>query len=381
MWACAAQRHIQLWQPGKPPAHRMQRVLKPTLHLYAATNPIPQSGVINNQGVTGTGVFTDITGAATRGAAPDPGAYEFTPPGNDAAITDFILPPIPHCANSLNVQFELTNAGGNPLNSVTINWTVNGVPQPVVNWTGPTLAPGLSTVVTLGTVPVTGFNLYNFSATSSNPNGGPDANPANDSYTYNGFRRGFEGGITINQSAPASATNYINFQTAADALSQFGVCTPVTITVMNGPYSEQVVFNTIPGTGAVNTVTLDGNNQTLEYNPTVTTSDHILQLNAVNYMIVENLRIVSLHVTQGRGIHITNGASKLAIRNNNVTVSLTNAASTSFGIIISGSNWLLDGSLIRQCGYFGQHRYRRIFSYPAFGSALEHTVNTHFGDQ
>lgn len=66
---------------------------------------------------------------------------------------------------------------------------------------------------------------------------------------------------------------------------------------MNGPYSEQVVFNTIPGTGAVNRVTLDGNNQTLEYNPTVTTSDHILQLNAVNYMIVENLRIVSLHVT------------------------------------------------------------------------------------
>lgn len=312
--------------------------------FVAVNNPIPQSGVINNQAQTGTGITTDITNA-TRGAAPDPGAYEFTPPGNDAAITDFILPPIPHCANTLDVQFELTNAGGNPLNSVTINWTVNGIPQPVVNWTGPTLAPGLSTVVTLGTVPVTGSNSYNFSATSSNPNGGPDANPANDTYTHNGFRRGIEGALTINQSAPSSTTNFIDFQSAATALSQFGVCTPVTINVMNGPYNEQVVFNTIPGTSATNTVTLNGNNQTLEYNPTVTASDHILQLNAVNYMIVENMRIVSLHVTQGRGIHITNGSSKLVIRNNEVNVSLTNATSSSFGIIISGANWLLDGSL------------------------------------
>ncbi|MBK7559354.1 MAG: right-handed parallel beta-helix repeat-containing protein [Chitinophagaceae bacterium] len=307
-------------------------------------NPVPRSAVINNQAVTGTGITTDITGAA-RGAAPDPGAYEFSPPSGDAAMTGFILPPIPHCANTLDVQFELTNAGGDPLNSVTINWTVNGVPQTSVNWTGPSLPPGLSTIVTLGTVPVTGSNMYNFSATSSNPNGGPDSNPANDSYTYNGFRRGFEGAFTINVAAPASATNFQTFQNIANALSQHGVCSPVNITVMNGSYFEQVVFNAIPGTSPVNTVTLNGNNQVLEFNPTVATSDHILQLNGVTHMIVENLRVTSLHLTQGRGIHITNGASKLAIRNNIVNVSLTNSTSSAFGIIISGANWLLDGSL------------------------------------
>lgn len=313
-------------------------------NFVSAANPIPQSGVINNQALTGTGITTDITNA-TRGAAPDPGAYEFSPGNNDAAITDFVLPTLPHCANTLAVQFELTNAGGNPLNTVTINWTVNGVPQTPVNWAGPTLPPGQFTVVTLGTVPVTGANIYNFSATSSNPNGFPDSNTANDSYTYNGFRRGFEGALTINVSAAPSATNYINFQSVANALSQHGVCSPVTITVLNGPYNEQVVFNTIPGSSPVNTVTLNGNNQTLEFNPTNPSSDHILQLNAVTHMIVENLRINSLHVTQGRGIHITNGASKLAIRNNIVNVSLTNATSSAFGIIISGANWLLDGSL------------------------------------
>ena len=243
------------------------------------------------------------------------------------------------------MQFELTNAGGNALNSVDINWTVNGVPQSAVNWTGPPLAPGLSTIVTLGTVPVTGSNIYNFSATSSSPNGGTDTNPANDNFTYNGFRRGLEGALTINSSAPASATNFTSFQSAANTLAMHGVCSPVTITVLNGSYNEQVVFNTIPGTNAVNTVTLNGNNQVLEYNPTVTASDHILQLKAVTYMIVENLRVNSLHATQGRGIHITNGSSKLVMRNNIVNVSLVNSTSSAFGIIISGANWLLDGSL------------------------------------
>ncbi len=312
--------------------------------LFQPGTAIPQSGVINGAGIAVAGITTDITGAA-RSNPPDPGAYEFSPPGDDAAITNFVMPAIPHCATTLVVQFVLTNAGGNTLNTVTINWTANGVPQPVVNWSGPPLASGQSTTVTLGTVTVTGTNTYNFSATASNPNGGPDANPANDSYTFNGFRRGMEGSFTINVAAPASSTNYQSFQAIANELSQYGVCTPVTITVLNGPYNQQVVFHSIPGTSAVNTVTLNGNSQILNFNPSDPDEDHILQLNGVNYMIVQNLTVASLHPTQGRGIHITNNASKLVISNNTVQVSTTNSTSSAFGIIVSGENWLLDGSL------------------------------------
>ena len=355
------------WVPGGNVAYRPPSVTFPTPLIYptlaswqaasgqdansfeadpffiSTTNPVPRSAVINNQAWNGTGITTDITGA-TRSATPDPGAYEFSPPSADAAITDFILPTIPHCASTLAVQFELTNAGGDPLNSVTINWTVNGVPQPVVNWTG-TLAPGLSTNVTLGTIPVSSNILYNFTATSSNPNGVPDINPSNDSHTFNGFRKGFDGIYTINSGAPSSTTNFTSFQAIADTLSMYGVCNAVTINVSNGPYTEQVVFNSIPGTSAVNTITLSGNNQVLQFNPTNPTADHVLQLNGVTHMIVQQLTVNSLHATQGRGIHITNNASKLAIRNNTVNVSTTNSTSIAFGIIISGVNWLLDGSL------------------------------------
>jgi Right handed beta helix region/Secretion system C-terminal sorting domain len=311
--------------------------------FQSVTNPIPTSAVINNQALAGTGITTDITGA-TRGAAPDPGAYEFAPPTADASISNYILPTIPYCAANLDVRFELTNVGADPLNSVVINWTVNGVPQPAVNWAGPTLASGASTIVTLGNIPIAPNTFYDFSATSSLPNGGLDINPANDNYTFTGFRQAFAGTVTINAAAASSPTNYQGFQSMANALSQYGLCSAVIINVLNGAYTEQVVFNTIPGSSAVNTVTLNGNGQTLQYNPTVAAQDHILQLNAVTHMIVENLTVNSLHATQGRGIHITNGASKLVIRNNTVNVSVTNSTSICFGIIISGQNWLLDGS-------------------------------------
>jgi hypothetical protein len=312
--------------------------------LFQAGTAIPQSAVINGQGIAITGITTDILGV-TRTNPPDPGAYEFAPPSGDAAITNFIVPVRPHCANTLNVQFELTNAGADPLNTVTINWTVNGVPQAPVNWAGPSLPSGSSTIVTLGTIPVTGSNVYNLSATSSNPNGGPDVNPTNDTYTYNGFRRGLEGAFTINASAPASATNYQTFTSIANALSLNGVCSPVTITVLNGPYTEQVVFNIIPGTSSTNTVVLDGNNQLLQFFPSDPDDDHILQLNGVTHMAVKNLRVSSQNPLMGRGIHITNNASKLLIENNVVNVTTLNSTSVAFGIIISGENWLLDGSL------------------------------------
>ncbi len=310
---------------------------------FQAGTAIPQSGVINGQGIAIAGITIDILGV-TRSTPPDPGAYEFAPPAGDAAITAYVLPTLPHCGSTLDVQFRLTNAGADPLNTVTINWSVNGVPQPVVNWAGPTLASGASTTVTLGNIPVASNTLYNFSATSSNPNGFPDVNTANDNFVYTGFRKGFDSPVTINAVAATTPTNFQSFQAAADQLALYGVCAPVVITVSGGPYTEKVTFNSIPGTNGTNTVTLNGNSQVLQFN-VADMEDAVLQLSGVNYMIVENLTVNSTHPTDGRGIHITNNASRITIRNNIVNVSTTNSVSSSFGIIISGDNWLLDGSL------------------------------------
>lgn len=313
---------------------------------FQANTAIPSSGIINGKGETGLNITTDISGA-TRTSPPDPGAYEFSPAADDAAITNFIVPSLPYCNTSLDVQFELTNAGSGNLTSAKIDWTVNGVTQTQVNWAG-SLASGASTIVTLGTVPVTGSNLYNFSAAVSLPNGNVDANAANDGFTYTGFRRGMDGIFTINKTIPASATNYISVQSLANDLAFYGVCSPVTVNVEagTGPYTEQVTFSPIPGTSTTNTVVLNGNHEILQFTATSAfPSDFTVKFDSVKYVTLENFRIMSLHATNGTGVYITRHSTDITIRKNVIEVSTSATASTTFGILATGSSsYLLNGT-------------------------------------
>ncbi len=320
------------------------------------TLPRPTSGIINDKGTPIAGVVDDITGATgNRTTTPDPGAFEFSPAADDAAITAFIAPATPFCAAMLDVEFELTNSGSSTLDSVTIDWEVNSVPQTPVQLSGLGLVSGASVIVTLGAVSVTDNTLYTFTAASSNPNGSPDSNPSNDSFTFTGWRKGFIGAYTINNNAAASATNYTSFQSISNDLSAYGACGPVTIDVdaASNTYTEQAVFNPIPGTDNNNTVAINGNGQTIEFNPTQAVSDHLIKLDGIQYFTLNNLRIVSLHATNGRGIFITNDASFINITNNTIEVSKTATGSTTFGILAGGANWLLDGSLSRNLNISG----------------------------
>ena len=304
---------------------------------------IPTSGVINDKGTTIAGISTDITGAP-RNAMPDPGAYEFAPSSNDAGVTGFVSPALPHCGNTLNVQFVLTNAGAAALTSAVINWSVNGAAQPVVNWTG-NIASGDTGHITLGTIPVSGSTTYEFTATVSSPNGQADPNATNNSFTFSGFRRGMGGAFTIDKNGSASATNYTSFQGIANDLAMYGVCGPVTISVLNGPYTEQVSFDSIPGSGALSVVTLNGNGQELNFGGHFSVKSYVLQLNNVHHFIVENLVVKSTDVDSGRGIFITGNASNITLRGNTVEVSTSVTTPSSFPIIASGANYLSNGSL------------------------------------
>lgn len=315
-----------------------------TIPYFQTGTAIPTSGIINNKGTSIPSVTTDIVGAA-RTASPDPGAYEFTPLSIDAALSRFVPPAYPHCAENLDVQFELTNVGNDPLTSATINWIVNGIVQPAVNWTG-SLASGASTIVMLGKTDIAGGNVYQFSATVSNPNGMADGNPANNTQTYGGFRAGMSGNFTINAAAAASASNYTNFQSLANDLSAYGVCGPVKIDVLNGPYTAQVVFDSIPGANAAAQIVISGNNQLLSYPTNATGNDHVIKLNNVDYVTIEDLQVKSTDPTNGRAIFITNGSSFITINRCSVEVSKTATGSTSFGIIASGVNYLLNGSFV-----------------------------------
>jgi hypothetical protein len=311
---------------------------------FTLNTAIPTSAIINNQAVSVAGITTDIVGASRTGT-PDPGAYEFASAPIDAAISRFVPPAAPFCGSSLSVQFELTNSGSNTLTSATIDWTVNGVPQTPINWTG-SLVSGTSIVVILGNIPINSANTYQLIATVSGPNGQIDAYAPNNSVTYSGYRSGMAGAFTINGGSPASPSNYHNFQSLANDLSIYGVCGTVDISVLNGPYVEQVSFYSIPGASSDNSIRLNGNNQLLSFNASSLT-DHVLELNNVHYLSIQALHLKSTHATNGRALFITNGASHIDISRCNIEVSKTSTSSDAFGILASGENYLLDGSFAK----------------------------------
>ena len=82
------------------------------------------------------------------------------------------------CDTPYSPSFNFTNNGTQTLTSAVINLKLDATSLSSINWTG-SLAPGASTSVTLaGLNPTVG--AHNLSAIVTNPNGGTDVNPGND---------------------------------------------------------------------------------------------------------------------------------------------------------------------------------------------------------
>jgi hypothetical protein len=160
----------------------------------------------------------------------------------------------------------------------------------------------------------------------------------------------FPGGTyTINSGAVTGGTNFQTFADAVAALS-CGISGPVVFNVAtgSGPYTEQISIPQIGGASAVNTITFNGNNATIQATPT-TTDRHIIRLNGADYVTFKKLSIVAVSgSTFGWGIHLTNGADNNKIDSCTIDISTVSSTtqSNSAGIVASGSTTVVttDGS-------------------------------------
>ncbi|HRP88650.1 MAG TPA: PKD domain-containing protein [Edaphocola sp.] len=262
---------------------------------------------------------------------------------NNAGIPDLVAP-VNFCASQQDVKVKVRNYGSNILNTLQVQWSMNGVMQTPVNITTPIDTPGSvagnELTVTLGN--------YNFSSAAVNlkawttlPNGGVDTINSNDTLTTV-LQSSLSGTYTINSGAPASATNYQNFTDFADDLNTYGVCGPVIANVVtgSGPYNERVNFDDIAGTSATNTIRINGNGETLQYNATATTNMQILTLDGTKYFTLNNLKVKALNAGYGWGVHIMGNAERDSIINCTIDLSAvtTNVSSVNAnGIVVSGS--------------------------------------------
>ena len=108
--------------------------------------------------------------------------------------------------------------------------------------------------------------------------------------------------------------------TAAFAAASCGVAGPVVFNVMpfTGPYTEQLILGDIPGLSATNTITVNGNGNTIQYQSYTTGERAVVKLNGTDYVTFKNLNIRAIGQATsmfGFGVQLMNGANYNTFKN------------------------------------------------------------------
>jgi len=208
------------------------------------------------------------------------------------------------------VQVALQNAGTAPLTSAVIDWKVDDVAQPPLNWSGD-LAPGESVTLTVGSYFFQQGAEYTLDVAASLPNGVPDEVPNNDRITLTA-QPAYAGSYVIDS---GGGGDWDSFAAAAVDLAAHGVGGAVTIQVASGsgPYNEQVVFGPIPNTHAERPVVIDGQGEVIQATPSES-APHIIRLDGVQHLTLENLTVRCGETRHAFAIHLTNAAHHNTIR-------------------------------------------------------------------
>ncbi len=193
---------------------------------------------LNNNGIALPAVSVDIEGETRSLTNPDIGADEFTPQIDDAGIID-IRPTIdPMPPGNQQIKAILKNFGNNALTNTTIKWSINGVVQPSVTFSG-SLSSGDTTSVILGSYHFLTGSLYEIEAYSSLPNGVSDAFTPNDSTRIDSITPALSGVYTVGGTSP-------DFTTPSEAskfLQLGGITGWVTFNIRDGIYTSTIIIN------------------------------------------------------------------------------------------------------------------------------------------
>lgn len=189
--------------------------------------------------------------------------------------------------------------------------------------------------------------------------------------TFQTLANPISGTYTINSTLPTGSTNFNNFTDFATALNQGGLAGPVTANVVTGtgPYTEQIILGVINNSSSTNTVTINGNGETLQYLSTNTSERATLKLDGSDYFIIDNLVVVELGsltspTEYGWAVWLTNNAdfntftncqfiaTQAATSSNFAAFVAANSSSTPSTTGLAVSNLTVNGC-ITSGGYYG----------------------------
>jgi parallel beta-helix repeat protein len=255
---------------------------------------------------------------------------------NNAGVVSI---PMYNCPGTFDVKAVIENAGKNQIKSVKINWSKNGVTQTPVTYSGTLDTSGgagaTSATVTLGTHTWAKGNSLTLKIWTSDPNSAKDTVNDNDTITVV-IKPSMTGTYTIGGTSP----DYSTIAAALTDLSTNGVCGPVNLDIRAGTYTGQVIIKSIPGASAANAITFKGAGKgttTLTNAGTSTTNMQTVLLDGADYITFKDMTISATGATYGLAVMLSNGADYNTIQDCEILSSLTSTATTTGGIIGSGT--------------------------------------------
>jgi hypothetical protein len=271
---------------------------------------------------------------------------------NDIGIASLDSPK-DFCAGTHPIKVTLKNFGTLPVTSATINWTLNGVPQPAYNWTGllDTLnATTRETQITLGTQTFASGIPYAFKVWSSMPNNIADTVNLNDTVTVT-RKAAMAGTFTIGGASPS----YPTVAAAVTDLVANGVCGPVIYNIRPGTYPTSIELGAIAGTSSINTVTFQsetGNRSDviLTNAATSTINNFVVRFNGAKYATFKNLTMSATNVSFSTVVQLSGASSSdNTVESCDLNSLAATSTSTNNAVVFGTSGTMNHNTTFRDC--------------------------------
>jgi len=162
------------------------------------------------------------------------------------------------------------------------------------------------------------------------------------------------GTFTINKALPTGAGNFASFNDAYNYI-KCGIDGAVVFNVVANAasaYNEQLIMTPVPGASATNTVTFNGNNDTIAYLSTSSAERAVIKLNGADYITFNDLIIQAKGSSSGQygfGVQLLNDADYNTINNCKILINTTSTSSDFAGIVVSASATSATGTGSTSC--------------------------------
>jgi hypothetical protein len=145
------------------------------------------------------------------------------------------------------------------------------------------------------------------------------------------------GTYTINGNLPTGGTNFATFGDFQQAIACGGIAGAVTVNVISkgSAYNEQFILPNVGGTSATNTITINGNGQTITFGGGANWGTMVFE--GTQYVSVKKLNIVSTGTTNSAAVQFRNDARYLEFDSCEFKVSTTATSTLVNPIVASGS--------------------------------------------